>query len=203
MAQNKFTFFRRQNPPLACRQIAKPKISYSHAHQPQSRMADGCRHAPHLTIFAFNQFQPNPAIRHAFAEADGWIARRNYWLRFQNPCAAGQGFPALNRNAAFQFLQTFRRGNVFNLCPILALVCVARMQQAFVPCRFIAQEQQTFGIGIEPANGINIFRKIKFRQRAVGRVVISELRKHAERFVERNKHDRFLTSKLRRTQRKK
>jgi hypothetical protein len=29
------------------------------------------------------------------------------------------------------------------------------------------------------------------------------LRKHAERFVERNKHDRFLTSKLRRTQRKK
>jgi hypothetical protein len=153
---NKSAFFHRENPPLACRQIAQPEIPYSHAHQPQSRMADGCRHAPHLTIFAFDQFQTNPAIRHALPKTNRWNARRNYWLWFQNPRAAGQGFPALNRNPAFQFFQIFPRGNFFNLCPILALVRVAWMQQAFVPCRFVAQKQQSFGIGIEPANRVFI-----------------------------------------------
>ena len=105
----------------------------------------------------------------------GALPRRRYGredyfrLRLQNPRAARQGFPALNRNAAFQFFQTFRRRNFFHLRPILALVRVARMQQAFVPLRFVAQQQQALGIRVEPANGINIFRETEFRQRAVGR----------------------------------
>ena len=50
-------------------------------------------------------------------------------------------------------------GNFFHLCPIFAFVRVARMQELFVPCGFIAQEQQAFGIRVEPADGINICRK--------------------------------------------
>jgi hypothetical protein len=38
-------------------------------------MADGCCHAPDLTIFTLGQFQSNPAIRHALAEADWWGER--------------------------------------------------------------------------------------------------------------------------------
>ena len=94
--------------------------------QSQRRMADGGGHAAYLAVFAFNQFQPNPAIRHAFAETDGRVTRGNYGgasvlasrlvsslaspslrragdcppylrLRLQNPGAAGQRFPALNQ----------------------------------------------------------------------------------------------------------
>ena len=131
-------------------------------------MADGRRHPPHLTVFALDQFQPDPAIRHALAETDGRhraaemvgrvtpcvpsdaiVHRRRaadcapyLRLRLQKPCAARQSFPALNQNALFQFLQTFRRRNSFHLRPILAFVRVARMQELFVPLRLVAQEQQ-------------------------------------------------------------
>ena len=86
------------------------------------------------------------------------------------------------------FFKALRRRDFFHLRPILAFVRVARMQQFFVPFRFVAQEQQPFRIRVEPANGINIFRKTKFRERAVGRAVAGELRQHAERFVERDEH---------------
>jgi hypothetical protein len=72
-----FTFIDLQNPPLAGGQIAEPKISDAHPDQPQGRMADGGGHPPHLTVFAFNQFQPNPAIGNAFAETNRRLARGN------------------------------------------------------------------------------------------------------------------------------
>ena len=113
---------------------------------------------------------------------------RNGWLRFQNPRAAGQCFSTLNYNSTSQFFQGFARGNFFNLRPILALVRVARMQEFFIPLRLVAQQQQAFGIRIEPADGIDIFWKIKVRQRTVWRAVARELRQHAVRFVECNEH---------------
>jgi hypothetical protein len=109
-------------------------------------------------------------------------------LRLQNPRAAGQSFSALDGNAAFELLQNFRCGNIFNLRPILAFVGVAGMQQAFVPFRLVAQEQQALGIRVQPANRIDVFRKTEFRQRAVGRPVQRELRNDAVRFVEGNEH---------------
>ena len=66
---------------------------------------------------------------------------------------------------------------------------VARMQQAFVPFRFVAKQQQALRIRVKPANRINIFRKTKFRQRTVWRAVASELRQDAERFVKGDEHD--------------
>ena len=125
------------------------------------------------------------------SELGGQDARPTFHLRlrFKQPRAARQSFPALNQNPLFQLLQTFRRRNSFDLRPILALMRVARMQQFFIPFCVIAQKQQTFGIRIEPANRPDIFRKIKFRQRAIFRAVAGELRQHAERFVECDEHN--------------
>jgi hypothetical protein len=76
VAKNRFTFLWCQNPPLSRGQIAQPEISDADTNQTQRRMANGGSHSPDLTVFAFNQFQGYPAIRHIFAETDGWIARR-------------------------------------------------------------------------------------------------------------------------------
>jgi hypothetical protein len=81
VAQDEFTFFRRQNPPLSRRQIAEPEISDAHAQQAQRWMANGSSHAPYLPVFAFNQFQPNPAIGYVLAETDRWISGRDGALR--------------------------------------------------------------------------------------------------------------------------
>jgi hypothetical protein len=100
----------------------------------------------------------------------------NYFrLRLKQPRAAGQSLSALNGNTTSQFLQGFERWNFFHLRPILTLVGVARMQQALVQRRFIAQQQQTFRIRVEPSDGINIIWKAKLGERAVRRVVIREL----------------------------
>ena len=137
-AGGQFDFFSGQLFPFSCWQVREPEISDAHSDQSQSRMANRRRHSPHLTVFAFNQFQTNPAIGNAFAKTDWRNAWRNFRLRLQNPRAAWQRFTALNRNSSFQFLQIFRRWNFFDLRPILALMCASRVQQLFIPLRFIA-----------------------------------------------------------------
>ena len=64
------------------------------------------------------------------------------------------------------------------------------MQQALVPFRLVAQQQETLGICVQPADGIDVFGKAKLRQRAVGRAVRRELRDDAIGFVEGNEHSR-------------
>ena len=70
-------FFHRENAPLAGGQTAEPELSDADTNQTQRRMANDGGHSPHLPVFTFNQFQANPAIRHAFAETDGRDARRD------------------------------------------------------------------------------------------------------------------------------
>ena len=184
-------------------------------------MTNRRRHFANLAVFAFNQFQSNPAIRNTFAETDWRNARRdcvvsalcadcfepqarryNLRLRLQNPRAARQSFATLNYNSVFQPLQIFQRWNFFDLRPILAFVRILRMQKFFIPFCLVAQKQKSFRIRVEPANRINVLLETKIRQRAVGRAVAGELRQYAVRFVEGNQHNNFLTAKSPRTQRK-
>jgi hypothetical protein len=97
---------------------------------------------------------------------------------------------ALDGHAARQFGQRRGRGNLFHLRPVFAFVRVARVQERFVPLRLVAQQQQPLGICVQPADGIDIFRKAKLRERAVGRTVAGELRQHAVGFVKRDQHGR-------------
>lgn len=184
---------------MARPQMSKPKISDSYPDQAQSGMSNGRGHFADLPVFPFGQFEPNPAIRNSLSETNGRISRRNdgraggnvrmavgigengLWLDHPHP--ARQGFAALDDNAALQELQFFRRRNPFNLGPILALMGVAGMKQFLVQAGFITQKKEPFGIGIEPANGPNIFREIEFGERAVFRAVTGKLRQHAKRLV--------------------
>ena len=68
--RNQFAFFRRKNFPFPRSQISQFKATNPHAQQTQRRMPDGRRHAPYLAVFALDQFQTDPAIRHAFAKTD-------------------------------------------------------------------------------------------------------------------------------------
>lgn len=108
------------------------------------------------------------------------------WI--QHPRPAGQGFAPLDHQPVLQFVQRDARGNAFHLCPIFAFVGVARVQEFFIPFRLIAQQQQTFRIRVQPANGIHIFGKAKFRQRTVRRAVAGELRQHAVGLVKGDQH---------------
>src|SRR6516162_410663 len=134
-AGDESAFLRREDPPLARRQNAQPEVSDAHAQQTQGWMADRRCHAAHLAVFAFDEFQPNPAIRDAFAETNGRIAgkeggasvilsrhflfwfwfagslvpRDNIRLRLKQPRTTGQSLEALNYQAAPQFFQDFAR----------------------------------------------------------------------------------------------
>ena len=62
------------------------------------------------------------------------------------------------------------------------------IEQPCVESRLITEEQEPFGIGIESANSIDSGRKMKFRQRPVGRSVRRELAENAVRFVKGQDH---------------
>jgi len=63
-------------------------------------------------------------------------------------------------------------------------MAVPGMEQLLVERHLIAQKQQAFGIRVQPANGIDLLRKPKFSQCAIGGTVGSELGNHAVGFVE-------------------
>ena len=62
------------------------------------------------------------------------------------------------------------------------------VQEFLIQFGFVAEQQDAFGISIESADGVNIFRELKIGQRAIGRAIRSELREDAERFVECEEH---------------
>ena len=162
-------------------------------------MSNGRSHFADLPVFALDQLERNPAIRNGLAKTNRWIARRDNRrtggdvgtlilaggnrLRLDHPCPARQGFATLDDNTTLQCPQFLRRRNPFNLDPILALMCLAGMKEFLVQARFIAQKKEPFGIGIEPADGPDIFRKTELSERAVARAVTGKLRQHAEGFV--------------------
>ena len=147
-------------------------------------MPDRRGHTAYLPVFSFDQFQSDPAIGNGFAPADRRIARWDLGLRFEHPRTAGERFSILNDNAPGKRLQRISRRDPFHLSPVNSSMSVARMKQLFVQTGFVAEQEQTFRIGVESSERINIFCETEFRQSAVARTVIGELRNDTERFVE-------------------
>jgi multidrug efflux pump subunit AcrA (membrane-fusion protein) len=73
----------------ATRDRAQTELDRANPHpdQTQGRMPNRGGHVPDLPVFAFDQFQTNPAIRHAFAKTDRRVARRDFWWQ-RRPVAA-------------------------------------------------------------------------------------------------------------------
>jgi hypothetical protein len=158
---DQFLFGNGQNAPLARGQIVQLQAANPNPQQAQGGMANGSRHAADLTIFPLDEFQADPAVRHGLAKPDGRLAGRDLRLRFEQPGATWQRFAALNDEATGEGFQCGDGGNAFHLRPVFAFVGVTRFEQAGVPFGLIAQQQQAFGIRIEPAKGINILGKTK------------------------------------------
>lgn len=79
-------------------------------------------------------------------------------------------------------------GDFFDLGPVFAFVGVTGMQELLVPAGFVAEEQQALGVGIQAADGIDVFGELKFGEGTVGRAVAGELGQHAVGFVKGNEH---------------
>lgn len=188
IAKSQVSLLKVQNYPFAGRQAAQFEFSDSHADEAQCWVADGGGHASHLAVLAFDQLKAEPTRRHRAAAADAWNTGRNKRLRVQHPGAAGKRFAALDEHAALEPAQGLGSRNPFNLRPVLAFVCPPGQEQLRVQFRFVAQQEQAFRIGVEPADGIHILGKPEVGQRTIGRAIGRELREDGVRFVEGNEH---------------
>jgi len=151
-------------------------------------MPDGRGHAPDLTISSFDQSKSNPAIRNLFSEPNGRMAGRHQRLRLEQPGVAGQRSTALDNDAFLQRNQRLRRRETLDLGPINSLVPLGWVQQPIIQSGLVAQEEQTFRIRIEPADGIDFVGKAELGQRAVGRPIGGELGEDAIRFMKGDEH---------------
>jgi hypothetical protein len=97
--------------------------------------------------------------------------------------------PFLNDQPLCQLEQRVWRGDSFDLDPVFALMGVTRVQQSFIQRGLVAEQEQSFGVGIEPADGIDVFREAEFGKRPIGRPVRREPREDAVGFVVRDEHD--------------
>jgi hypothetical protein len=67
-------------------------------------------------------------------------------------------------------------------------VGVAGIEKAVIPMRFVAEQQQAFGITIQAADGINVRREAELGERAVRGMLLRELGEHVEGLVEGDEH---------------
>jgi len=140
-------------------------------------MTDGGGHAADLTVFAFDEFEGDPAIGDGFSEADGWVAWRQDvgWLGadgrgdaggvgflgqdvrrgFEESGLARAGEIVADDDAAFELAECFRGGNAFDLDPVFAGVSVAGVEESGDEGGFVGEEEQTFGVGVEAADGVD------------------------------------------------
>ena len=177
-----------ENSPSAAGEAVQFEVSNSHPDEPHGRVADGCGHAADLAVLPFGQLQANPTGRHGLAEADRRVTWGNIRLRVENPGAAGQRLAFLNDKSFRQLEQGIWRGNSLDLDPVFAFVGVARVQQSFIQTGLVAEQEQTFGVGIEPAYGIDALGEAEFGQGAIGGTIGREPGENAVGFVEGDKH---------------
>src|SRR5437867_4433274 len=79
LAQNQTSFGIAKNPPRARPQRFKLERADLHPDQSQRRMSNRRGHPAHLTVFAFDQFEGNPAVGNILAETYGGLA----WWHFR------------------------------------------------------------------------------------------------------------------------
>jgi len=127
-------------------------------------MADGGSHPTHLAVFALYELKADPAIGDGFSSANGWVARRKRRLRVQQPSAAWEGSATLQDDPALQAVEVGPSWNTLDLCPVGPWVTVARVEQAIVPLRLVAEQEQPFRIGIEPPDRVHGRRQAEARE---------------------------------------
>lgn len=182
-SQNELSLRRAQFAPGSGREGTEGETADAHAQQAQSGMADGGGHASDLAVASFGELEAQPAGGDGLAKANGRDARGNGRWRFEGPGAAGQRLSALDDEALFEPPERIGGGKAFDLGPVFALVGIARMEQSLVERGFIAEQQEPFGIGIEPADGIDGLGEAESSERPVGRAIGGKPGEDAVRFI--------------------
>src|SRR5687768_10504129 len=121
-------------------------------------MTDGGSHTADLPVLALDELQRDPAGWNVFAETNRRITRWEFRLWIDDPCAARQSSTALDNRSFLQCSECSRIRNLLHLRPIDSFVAVAWMKQALVEFRFIAEQQQTFAVGIQATDRVHIAR---------------------------------------------
>ena len=174
--------------PLSRAKMAHIISSDTHSDEPQGGVTDGGGHPADLPVFSLGQLESDPAVRHVFAETDRGIPWGEVGLGVEPPGPAGQGGASGDLHATGEFLQGRARGNSFHLSPVGARVSGLRIQQPGVQAGFVAQQQQSFRIGIKAAQRVDIFGETEIGEGSVVGSVGSESGKDAVRFVESKQH---------------
>lgn len=151
-------------------------------------MVDGGGHAADLTVAAFDEFEFEPAVGDVLPESDGGIPGWDDGLGIEEGDAAGAGPVVLDGDAGGEFLEGIRGGNPFDLGPVGAGVATFGVEEAGVEAGFVAEEEETFGIGVESAEGVDAGWEAESGEGPVGRTIGGELAEDPVRFVEGNQH---------------
>ena len=101
---------------------------------------------------------------------------------------------AFDPDALGEFLKGVRGRDPLHLGPVGTGVPFFRVKQSAVQAGFIAEQKHAFGVGIQPAQGINVFRKPKFSEGSVGRSVRGKSAEHPVGLVKGKQHPFFLSA---------
>ena len=172
-----------QLPPTSTNQSPEPNSPNRHAHQPQRRMTHRSRHAPHLPVPPFTQAQLDPEILHIFSKTNRRVTRRKFGLRFQKSGTRRQRGLTVKHDAIAKLPQSRFVRQALDKHMISFFHMVGGREQTLIPTRFIGEQQQSLGVGIQPPDGIHALRKSKLRQRTVRAAIWRELREHAIGFM--------------------
>ena len=156
------------------------------AHQAKAGQTDRGAHAAHLPIAAFLDGQFQPGFRHALAEPYRRIARPQPIGRlFEQACGGRLGRSVIQHHTDAQLGQMGFIGNAFDLHQIGFRPFEFRRRNLCNAGAVIGQQQQAFGIDVEPAGGIHILRQPEPGQRRPRwHALVGELRQHAVGLVE-------------------
>ena len=119
-------------------------------------------HLANLSISPFRKGQADPAGGDLCAIADRWISFRHLGIgddQLRLGGSGGVGFSVdRDSDAGFQLAERGGVDGAFHLYPIFPLVCEGGVQQPMVHPPVIGQDQQSFTVEIQPADGVDIGR---------------------------------------------
>lgn len=199
-----------EDAPVTRGQGTEPELADADADEAEGGVSDGGGHAADLSVFAFVEFEGDPAIRHGFAVSDGRVAcgqderglgaegdgvlggvgpgREDLGWWFEETGAAGSGEVVADAHAAFELAEGFRGWDAFDLDPVFARVCVARVEDTCGEGGFIGEEEKAFGVGVEAADGVDAGWEPELCEGQLAGVIGCELGEDAAGFVEGDEH---------------
>jgi len=107
---------------------------------------------------------------------------------FEESGPARAGEIVADGDAAFELAECFRGGNAFDLDPVFTGVSVAGVEESGDEGGFVGEEEQTFGVGVEAADGVDARGEAELAEGALAGEVGCETGEDAEGFVEDDEH---------------